>query len=116
MSIDETENHRSLSIFNPTPLLSYPNSFQYLLQMRENIVDYVEFIHLFAPCVVTCAKWKNQQNFECLSSGSAIAMNDLLTPSDEAFIVLVFLNYAERWISEITMMVSACLVRLVRCS
>lgn len=80
---------------------TFPDNFHYLLALRQNIVDYVDFIHIFAPCVVSCAKWKDHQSFDRLQSGNAMALNELLTPSDEAFILLVFLNYAERWFAEL---------------
>lgn len=91
-----------MTVFVPTNLIqSFPNNFCYLLELRQNIVDYVDFIHIFAPCVVSCAKWKDHQSFDRLQTGNAMAFNELLTPSDEAFILLVFINYAERWYAEL---------------
>jgi hypothetical protein len=67
-----------------------------LMGLRQNMVHYVRFIDVFAPCLIGYSKWnRTQYNF-----ASASIFNDVLSTSDETFLVLVILNYAERWYEE----------------
>ena len=75
----------------------------YMLQLRQNQVHYISLIDVFAPCIVSNSLWNddalmaaycgdsNQQNFQ----------DYVLTISDEAFLLLVLVNYAARWSAEV---------------
>jgi hypothetical protein len=74
---------------------------EFLTQLRSNMVQYVPFLHRFAPCVISKKKWKRLSGMETLGDGRSYdAFDDILSVSDEAFIVLVLLNYSERWLAE----------------
>ena len=75
---------------------------EYMLQMRQNQVHYISLMDVFAPCIVSNCVWNddalmaaycgdNQQNFQ----------DHVLTISDEAFLLLVLVNYAARWSAEV---------------
>jgi len=67
-----------------------------LMGLRKNMEHYVRFIDVFAPCLIGYSKWnRTQYNFR-----SASTFNDVLSTSDETFLVLVIVNYAERWYAE----------------
>ena len=74
----------------------------YMLQLRQNQVHYTTLIDVFAPCIVSNSMWNddalmakycgdNQYNFQ----------EHVLTISDEAFLLLVLVNYAARWTAEL---------------
>ena len=64
--------------------------------LRQNMEHYVRFIDVFAPCLIGYSKWnRTQYNFAYAST-----FNDVLSTSDETFLVLVIVNYAERWYAE----------------
>ena len=73
----------------------------FLLLLRTNLVHYVQIIYEFAPCVVSLRKWKQSVQMERLSNGCGFAFNEILSVSGEAFIVLVLIDYSERWAAEI---------------
>lgn len=67
-----------------------------LQKLRLNLSDYVNFIYLFASCVVPKQTWKQFiRTFP--SNPTADMFNKLLSISDEAFIIVVLLSYEERW-------------------
>ena len=71
--------------------------------MRENHVHYVHLIDIYAPCIVGHSIWNNKTNMtqSCRDSGGLF--NDFVfSQSDEAFLLLVLLNYTETWMSELT--------------
>lgn len=75
---------------------------QYMLCLRENQVHYVHLIDNFAPCIVSAKVWNNDQCMEqyCGADQSSFHLN-LFSISDEAFMLLVLLNYAARWKAEL---------------
>ena len=83
-------------------LLSTSDGMDNLLRMRRNMVEYVQFIDTFAPCVVGCSVWKDRFRVaNACSSGNAEAFQELVSVSDEAFILAVFVNFVDRWSAEI---------------
>ena len=75
---------------------------QYMLGLRENQVHYVHLIDNFALCIVSAKVWNNDQCMEqyCGADQSAFHLN-LFSISDEAFMLLVLLNYAAQWKAEL---------------
>ena len=71
--------------------------------MRENICHYANIIDDFAPCIVLSKVWNDdvKMNLYCNTSDTKLWANKILSISDEAFLVLVLLNYTNRWIAEI---------------
>jgi hypothetical protein len=66
-----------------------------MLQMRQNQVHYISLIDVFAPCILSSSVWNddavmaeycgnNEQNFQ----------EHVLTISDEAFLLIVLVDYA----------------------
>ena len=74
-----------------------------LLQMRQNIVNYTVFIDDYAPCVVSSRVWNNNANMEdfCSTTDPVLFNDKVLSQSDEAFMLLVFINYVARWEQEL---------------
>lgn len=76
----------------------------YILKMRENTIHYVSFIDMFAPCVVSVKKWDNLAEMErACTSVDGETFNNMLTVSDEVFMLLVIENYANKWFAENTL-------------
>jgi hypothetical protein len=71
---------------------------KHLMELRKNIVHYITFIDTFAPCLVGNSKWNNTMQDQRVGPSS---FNELLSTSDETFLVLVILNYAPRWYAEV---------------
>jgi hypothetical protein len=75
--------------------------FLYLLGLRNNKGHYLQFIDTFAPCVVGKFIWNNDANMERVcSSVTQHEFEALFSVSDEAFVLLLIDNYAERWVAE----------------
>jgi hypothetical protein len=71
------------------------------LGLRNNNAHYLQFIDTFAPCLVGKFIWNNDANMERVCS--ALQQQDfdtLFSVSDEAFVLLLIDNYAERWHAE----------------
>ena len=73
-----------------------------LLKMRFNILHYVCVIDAYAPCIVGSSTWNSDTNMEQFCGDN----NDnfqtyVLSVSDEAFLLLVLINYGPTWFSEI---------------
>lgn len=69
--------------------------------MRKNMTHYVEFLDMFAPSVVTSRVWNDDLLVEAACNGGLGAFEQLLTVTDEAFILLAMSNYVTRWYAEI---------------
>ena len=71
-----------------------------LKQMRENNYHYANIIDDFAPCIVLSKVWNDdvKMNLYCNTSDTKLWAKKILSISDEAFLVLVLLNYTDRWI------------------
>ena len=76
----------------------------YLQGMRENICHYANIIDEFAPCIVLSKVWNDdvKMNHYCNTSDKKLWAHQILSNSDEAFLLLVLINYTKRWIAEIT--------------
>jgi hypothetical protein len=75
---------------------------EYMLDMRENHVHYVHLIDIYAPCLVGHSIWNDKANMTRHCQDGAAAFNDqVFSISDEAFLLLVLLNYTETWMSEL---------------
>lgn len=70
----------------------------YLLELRENMVHYVHLIDTYAPCVVSSRAWNNESNMrDYCRTDDVVFERHVLSISDEAFLLVVLLNYAPRW-------------------
>jgi hypothetical protein len=73
----------------------------YMVEMRENMVHYVHFIDTYAPCVVSHQKWNNESNMSnYCGTNTALFERNVLSISDEAFLLVVISGYAARWHAE----------------
>jgi hypothetical protein len=69
----------------------------FLMRLRQNTELYIRFIDTFAPSLVGKSKWSKATTYNFMS---ATAFNELLSTSDETFLLLVLVNYAARWYAE----------------
>jgi hypothetical protein len=76
---------------------------QRMLEMRDNCLFYSEFIDYYAPAVVGSQVWNDDANMRayCTTDDIRTFGKKVLTVSDEAFILLVMVNAAPRWMAEI---------------
>jgi hypothetical protein len=73
-----------------------------LLAMRSNIVNYVHLIDIYAPCVVKSSIWNRDAIMTQYCGDNASNFHEyILSISDEAFLLLVLLNYSATWMAEI---------------
>jgi hypothetical protein len=73
----------------------------YMLEMRTNMVHYVQLIDLYAPCVVSKRAWNNEANMAAYcGSSNRLFERFVLSISDEAFLLVVLDNYSARWQAE----------------
>lgn len=72
--------------------------------MRKNICFYAQILDQFAPCLVLAKNWNNdmKMNLYCCTTDQKLWQQHVLSVSDEAFLVLVLLNYSKRWYAEIS--------------
>ena len=66
------------------------------------MIHYVQLIDAYAPCVVSSRAWNNEANMGayCGSNANMFERKVSLSISDEAFLLVVLVNYAARWQSE----------------
>ena len=69
--------------------------------MRKNIVNYVHVIDIYAPCIVKSSVWNNDARMKQYCGENADFHNYVLSISDEAFLLVVLINYTATWMSEI---------------
>ena len=61
-----------------------------MLEMRKNMVHYVQLIDLYAPCVVSKRAWNNEANMAAYcGSSNRLFERFVLSISDEAFLLVV---------------------------
>lgn len=73
----------------------------YLLAMRANLVNYVNLIDIYAPCIVSTSAWNDETNMRRYCGASDdLFHHHILSKSDEAFMLLVLINYTGYWLSE----------------
>ena len=61
---------------------------------------YITFIDTFAPCIVGKKIWNDPTFPMKRVAEGKLAFDNILTVSDEAFLVLCMRNYRERWLEE----------------
>ena len=93
---------------------------KYMLEMRSNVCHYCAILDMYAPCIVSFRLWNNDANMNkyCCTTDSKLFGKHVLSISDEAFLLLVLLNSAARWMAEIKRdraMVSKSQLHLSRC-
>ena len=68
---------------------------QFLMGARKNTTNYVAFIYRFAPVLVSDHIWNDSKKVhEALMNNR---FDDILTVSDEAFMLVVMDNYIDPW-------------------
>ena len=73
----------------------------YMLEMRKNMVHYVQCIDLYASCVVSKRAWNNEANMAAYcGSSNRLFERYVLSISDKAFMLVVLDNYSARWQAE----------------
>jgi len=73
-----------------------------VLKLRRNATFYINFLDLFAHCIVPVQSWK-QFRVEFGVSGSPELFNNIFTISDEAFLLVVLLSNETKWKSEMVL-------------
>ena len=68
-----------------------------LMSMRRNLVHYVHLVHIYASRVWN-DKTKMMRN---CTDNEQLFRENVLTVSDEAFMLLVLINYTATWMQEI---------------
>jgi hypothetical protein len=72
----------------------------YMLAMRNNIVQYVNLIDIYAPSIVGSAKWNDVDNMNQHCGDNVIMFQQqVLSISDEAFLLTVLYNYCANGMS-----------------
>jgi hypothetical protein len=76
---------------------------KYMLDMCNNLVHYVHFICIYAPCIVGHMQWNDKAKMlQYCGKGATLLFNEyILSISDEAFLLLVLYNYTSMWMSEL---------------
>jgi hypothetical protein len=71
--------------------------------MRKNCGFYSEILDMYAPAIVSAKVWNNEAYMKayCGTDDPKEFSNHVLTLSDEAFLLLVLINYSANWYSEI---------------
>jgi len=68
---------------------------QFLMGARKNTTNYVAFMYRFAPVLVSSRIWNDSRKVhEALMNNR---FDDILTVSDEAFMLVVMDNYIDPW-------------------
>ena len=73
---------------------------EYMLQMRQNQVHSISLIDVFAPCIVSNSVWNNDALMAAYCGDNHHNFQEQPI-SDEAFLLLVLVNYATHWTAEI---------------
>jgi hypothetical protein len=75
---------------------------EYMLGMRDKLVQYVNLIDIYAPCIVGYSNWHRNANMNNHCGDSSALFNDFVfSVSDEAFLLVVLLNYTATWMLEL---------------
>jgi hypothetical protein len=73
-----------------------------MLQMQQNQVHYIALMDVFAPCIVSSSMWNNDTLMAKYCGDNQDNLQEyVLTISDEAFMLLVLVNYAVHWAAEL---------------
>ena len=70
--------------------------------MRKNICYYAHILDEFAPCIVLAKNLNNdmKMNLYSCTTDQKLWAQHVFSISNEAFLVLVLLNYSKRWFAE----------------
>jgi hypothetical protein len=75
-----------------------------MLQMQQTQVHYIALMDVFAPCIVSSSVWNNDALMAKYCGDNQDNLQEyVLTISDEAFMLLVLVNYAARLAAELQM-------------
>jgi hypothetical protein len=78
------------------------NDRTYILQMRQNRVHYISLIDVIALCIVSSSVWNNDALMaEYCGNNEHNLQEHVLTISDEAFLLLILVDYAPCWSAEV---------------
>ena len=74
-----------------------------LLMIRKNCGFNSKILDMYAPAIVSAKVWNNEANMKayCGTDDPKEFGKHVLTLSDEAFLLLVLINYSAHWYSEI---------------
>jgi hypothetical protein len=71
-----------------------------LEMMRANVTLYAHWLNYFAPCIVSVKRWNDFKASTTRMQNGEDILDEFLTVSDEAFMLLVLINYGARWTAE----------------
>ena len=83
-----------------------------MLMMRQNVSSYTHFVNYFAPGIVSVKVWGDFKASKAKYENGNDILDEFFTTSDEAFMLVVLLNYEERWKAELQMKTLTTMVRL----
>ena len=86
-----------------------------MLMMRQNVSSYTHFVNYFAPCIVSVKVWGDFKASKAKYENGNDILDEFFTTSDEAFMLVVLLNYEERWKAELTMKMVSLTTSLFDC-
>ncbi|MGL6009169.1 MAG: hypothetical protein ACRC1D_06915 [Culicoidibacterales bacterium] len=92
--------YRIAEILKATNNLQHLVDMDYVLNLRRNLTHYVQFIDAFAPCLLRISIWDGLLHSLTVSNCGDF-MNRRFTTGDEAFILLVLINYHDLWRAEV---------------
>ena len=70
--------------------------------MRRNLLHYVALINTYAQCIVSTRVWNDQVNMKRNCTGNEqLFQNHVFSIGDEAFMLIVLINYTAIWMQEI---------------
>lgn len=71
----------------------------HVMKLRRNATFYINFLDLFASCIVPVQTWK-QFRLDFAVNASPELFFNIFTCSDEAFLLVVLISYESKWKSE----------------
>ena len=88
-----------------------------LLTMRANVCHFCAILDMYAPCIVSYQSWNDDANMNCYccTTDPKLFNSNVLSDSNEAFLLLVLINGGARWMSEIKQENRKVCIRLDRC-
>ena len=87
---------------------------EYMLVMGNNIVQYINLIDIYTPCIVGSTNWNDVDNMKHHCGDNVSLFNQgVLSISDEAFLLVVLYNYSANWMPEIV--IKNAMVRTLVC-
>jgi hypothetical protein len=73
-----------------------------LLTMRADVCHYCAILDMYAACIVSYRTWNDNANMnhDCCTTDPKLFNAQVLSVSDEAFLLLVLIDGGARWMSE----------------